>query len=63
MKYDYEKIIATINNEENQPIHISAIKKMIQNFERKWVDESDLFEYYMNQIWTSFENLIIKFNV
>jgi len=63
MKYDFDKIILTINNENNQFIHISAIQKMIQNFELKWSKEdSSLFEDFMHRLNVSLNDLRIKFD-
>ena len=60
---DFEKLFATIINPKNETIHLKAISKTIDIFERKYFDIASVSTYFLVKfLRKKFRELHLKLN-
>jgi hypothetical protein len=58
IKKDFDFVMRVLRNKDNKPIHLSALRNLINNFKKKWEDTlgPGVADFYVEQLNKKYEN-------
>ena len=58
IRKDFDFVMRVLKNKDNRPIHLPALRKLINNFKKKWDDNlgQGVADFYVEQLNKRYTN-------